>query len=421
MKKILLSSILFCALAQFGFAQLELPDCQELFISEYVEGSNKNRVLEIYNPSQGVIDLSNYSIKIFTAGPNNPNVLPMSGFLPPKEVHVCGHPQADPTGILPKCNATSNEIKFDGNDAVGLYKNDTLIDVIGVIGVNPGNTGWMVGTGFTKNNTLVRGFDGGPTPYWSQSQFEWIVFPNDDTLQLGKHESVCATAIAYFLGNNQTGNEITVFEDVGTVILPVKVGSGLNQIIDGDIYHNPNLQCVDPIESIHITDYITQNDPSTTIKYQIPANAANGTNPVSAVFVDIVDDNVFESEDEIICFKLLAGQNLIIDDDINQLIYPEYRIIVKDNDPATSIEEQMQKNIKVYPTIATEKLFIEMRKYKRDVHIDMYNSFGQLVKSMTWNGQAGTIELGVNELSRGMYVISVQGEEWKVTKKFIRN
>ena len=36
--------------------------CNELFISEYVEGSRNNKALEIYNPTNSAINLSNYRV-----------------------------------------------------------------------------------------------------------------------------------------------------------------------------------------------------------------------------------------------------------------------------------------------------------------------------------------------------------------------
>ncbi|MEZ4981082.1 MAG: lamin tail domain-containing protein [Saprospiraceae bacterium] len=43
-------------------------DCGELFISEYVEGYGNNRALELYNPTNQVIDLSQYSVGRFSNG-----------------------------------------------------------------------------------------------------------------------------------------------------------------------------------------------------------------------------------------------------------------------------------------------------------------------------------------------------------------
>ncbi len=57
MKKLLL---LIIALASVGFASAQ---CNELFWSEYVEGSCNSKGLEIYKPTKNLINLSAYAIK----------------------------------------------------------------------------------------------------------------------------------------------------------------------------------------------------------------------------------------------------------------------------------------------------------------------------------------------------------------------
>ena len=42
--------------------------CSDLFFSEYVEGYGSNRAVEIYNPTNAAIDLSQYSVGRFSNG-----------------------------------------------------------------------------------------------------------------------------------------------------------------------------------------------------------------------------------------------------------------------------------------------------------------------------------------------------------------
>ena len=56
MKKILLPLSLIFSLNVFS------QDCSELFISEYIEGPGNNNAIEIYNPTNGTIDLQGYII-----------------------------------------------------------------------------------------------------------------------------------------------------------------------------------------------------------------------------------------------------------------------------------------------------------------------------------------------------------------------
>jgi len=63
MKKMLLSLI-----GLISFSTIILAQCEELFISTYVEGYGNNRALELYNPSNTAIDLSEYSVGRFSNG-----------------------------------------------------------------------------------------------------------------------------------------------------------------------------------------------------------------------------------------------------------------------------------------------------------------------------------------------------------------
>src|ERR1041385_1428133 len=62
MKKLLLA---FFSMASFSgmYAQ-----CNELFISEYVEGTGNDKALEIYNPTNAAINLTGYRVERFSNG-----------------------------------------------------------------------------------------------------------------------------------------------------------------------------------------------------------------------------------------------------------------------------------------------------------------------------------------------------------------
>ena len=62
MKKVVLFlSLVFCTASLFA-------QCDELFISEYVEGYANNKAIELYNPTSQAIDLSTYSLCRFSNG-----------------------------------------------------------------------------------------------------------------------------------------------------------------------------------------------------------------------------------------------------------------------------------------------------------------------------------------------------------------
>ena len=114
----------------------------ELFFSEYVEGGGNNKAIEIVNLTDNTIDLSAYSIKKQSNGAGDwVNELPLSGTIAVKDVFVMIHFQADDNTltseadlVAPQGSSYGAPINFNGNDAVGLFKNDVLIDIIGVLG-----------------------------------------------------------------------------------------------------------------------------------------------------------------------------------------------------------------------------------------------------------------------------------------------
>lgn len=143
----------------FSFAAK--AQCTDLFFSEYIEGSGSNKAVEIYNPTNGDIDLSNYVLYRLNNGAVTPtdSLFPV-GMLMSNDVFVVGNASASEAGIISESDTNHTYTFYNGDDALVLINKtsgDTL-DVFGIIGEDPG-TGWAVGTGATNEYTLVRNFD----------------------------------------------------------------------------------------------------------------------------------------------------------------------------------------------------------------------------------------------------------------------
>jgi hypothetical protein len=188
MKKLytLLSFVLFSFAAN--------AQCTDLFISEYAEGSSSNKYLEIYNPSSSAVDLSGYSLYMINNGgtPNNIG-FELSGTLAPNQVYVLANNAADPV-ILAAADTLlgyNSVCHFNGDDAVCLLKGTDTIDVIGERWVDPGS-GWTVGTGSTKDYTLVRKSNVNKGDIvWTSASTQWDVLSKDDWNKIGTHFSDC--------------------------------------------------------------------------------------------------------------------------------------------------------------------------------------------------------------------------------------
>ncbi|PJB83998.1 MAG: endonuclease, partial [Acidobacteria bacterium CG_4_9_14_3_um_filter_49_7] len=128
-----------------------------LFFSEYVEGSSYNKAVEIYNNTGSTVDLatSNVTVEIYFNGALYAGqTISLTGSVADGEVFVLSHTSAAAT-ILAVADQTSSSVSFNGDDAVVLKVNGTLVDCIGQIGSDPG-TQWGSGDASTADNTLRR-------------------------------------------------------------------------------------------------------------------------------------------------------------------------------------------------------------------------------------------------------------------------
>ncbi|WP_303011681.1 DUF6359 domain-containing protein [uncultured Bacteroides sp.] len=117
------------------------PVGNELFISEYVESfKGNNKYIEIYNPTNETIDLSEYSLKMNNNGKKEGESIVWTSLhnktftesIEPGKVVVFANNQAvNYEGKVVECSNMS----FNGDDAVGLFKGETLIDLVGYPGI----------------------------------------------------------------------------------------------------------------------------------------------------------------------------------------------------------------------------------------------------------------------------------------------
>ena len=132
-------------------------DC-ELIISEYVEGSALNKVIEIQNALDSPLDLAagGYQIVIYLNGCTaSSTTIDLVGTIPPHDAFVLAHPRAA-ASILPLADQLADTLWFDGDDALALVKpGGVILDVVGQIGFDPGLE-WGSGSVSTADNTLRR-------------------------------------------------------------------------------------------------------------------------------------------------------------------------------------------------------------------------------------------------------------------------
>ncbi|MEM6348410.1 MAG: lamin tail domain-containing protein, partial [Bacteroidota bacterium] len=175
----------------FSYSQPGPPmGINELFFSEYVEGSGFTKYVEIYNGTGSTVDLSDYEFRIFFNGSTTSTNQTLSGSLNDGEVLVLANPSATAyTGTVVNVSA----VNFNGDDAIGLYNTatGTYADIFGHIGEDPGAQ-WVQGSFNTANATLVRNADvtAGVTsssPGFPELGTEWTEFAQNTVSNLGSH------------------------------------------------------------------------------------------------------------------------------------------------------------------------------------------------------------------------------------------
>ncbi|MCG7550151.1 ExeM/NucH family extracellular endonuclease [Pseudoalteromonas sp. Of7M-16] len=127
-----------------------------VIFTEYVEGSSNNKALEITNFGNNSIDLSTVSIALTANGKKLDEVTPLtlSGTLAAGSSYVLyNNGASDELKALGDIASTATY--FNGDDALTLMVNGTIVDSIGQVGTDPGSS-WGSGNTSTKDKTLRR-------------------------------------------------------------------------------------------------------------------------------------------------------------------------------------------------------------------------------------------------------------------------
>ncbi len=226
MKKLLLSVF---ALAVYSSVNAQ---CNELFISEYVEGTGYDKAIELYNPTNSPISLTGYRLERFSNGSASSStggVLNLSGTIAAYSTFVITNNNTGTTPTSPALTAMANQLDnpypaptyMNGNDAIVLYKNTSIIDIFGKTGdaAMVTSTGWSElspydgspGSGWiwTENHTLRRkanvlqGVSVNPSP-------EFIVTAEWDSLSVNTWTGLGTHTCSCLVGINEIDNTVSV-------------------------------------------------------------------------------------------------------------------------------------------------------------------------------------------------------------------
>ena len=117
----------------------------EVLISEYVEGSSNNKAIEIANLMTSPIELEGYNLRRDSNGSGEwSERFDLTGTIEVGDVVVIINANADAQMLVDEADITvannqstnyGEPLNFNGNDPIGLFKEDVLIDIVGVLGV----------------------------------------------------------------------------------------------------------------------------------------------------------------------------------------------------------------------------------------------------------------------------------------------
>ncbi len=188
-----------------GFGAYKVTPANEIFLSEYIEGSSNNKALEIYNGTGADVALDNYQIAQSANGNGWQyfHIFPEEAVLEDEDVWVILNNSTDPT-FFPEWRADEflaypSVVHHNGNDARAIIKvaaeyGDTL--VVDVFGDPNSDQNFNVAgvPGAAQNHSIVRkaAVTNGNSDWVSSAgtnadDSEWIVYDQNTFTYLGTH------------------------------------------------------------------------------------------------------------------------------------------------------------------------------------------------------------------------------------------
>jgi len=154
-----------------------------VLISEYVEGSYYHKALEIFNGSPEILDLAGWTLRKQTNGGGDfGNELVLSGTVAPWDVYVIIYENNginDLTGEdFVDMETSSFSMTFNGNDAVALFNNGVMVDLVGI---PDSSEDWGKDMTLVRNSNIAYASTAFDTTAWTQ-------YPEDTFSYLGYHD-----------------------------------------------------------------------------------------------------------------------------------------------------------------------------------------------------------------------------------------
>jgi endonuclease I len=180
----------------------------DLYFSEYIEGSSNNKILEIANNTGVSANLAGYIVKKQTNGAGAWSTgISLTGTLANGAKYVMVHSSTSSACYaVASANFSSagSELTFNGNDAVGLFKNGVLIDIIGTF--NGGTANFSIDETLRRNTSVAV-----PSVTFNKTT-DWTVYALDTCSGIGNRtiETENSISIDFKLYPNPSNGTFTI-------------------------------------------------------------------------------------------------------------------------------------------------------------------------------------------------------------------
>ncbi|RIA08897.1 putative secreted protein (Por secretion system target) [Flavobacteriaceae bacterium MAR_2010_72] len=181
-------------------------DLDELIISEYINGSNDNKAIEIFNGTGLPVDLlaEGYTLEIY---PNGGGIvqIPLNGTISDRDVFVTANNFISfPIGTRSPVDYLTDDLFFESNDVIALLHNGQVVDYIPA-------AGWM--NTLVRKDTVLGGNISGDLTEWTQYPLNTFTFLGSHTITvIDKGNNVLLT-VTDVSGNSATCEAKVYVED----------------------------------------------------------------------------------------------------------------------------------------------------------------------------------------------------------------
>lgn len=421
-------------------------NCNDLIVTEIVFGNvgnnltgevtNFNHSVEVFNPTDSPIDLSNYMIELLPET-GEKTIVELVGIVPAEDVFVISNVTAN-SGIAGVSDVLDLLLSFEGKVAIQLTKTTgEVIDKIGRQGISSTATtidfsallndpsyleSLDINLGSLENLLIRRSrlVQKGKNEFTNEDLFkEWAIYPNFEIGDLGDHKNACLMPVlawenVTFMNPEASRDENNSLPVFGTITLTsAQPVSGSVEVYVTNFGHE-----FVPFAPGAVVgeDFITPIDP---FNNQPPLNST--TDAIEIELLTVINDFFIESPIE------GTGFFFEIDDDGNNTAGA-----IKDNnadvfdieiiDDETTATQRLYLNslLNVTPTIVDNTIQISASNNIDIKEVLVFSMEGKSTERFTsLSGDNITLDLS-SLASRGYQILSIQTSVGVITKKIFK-